>query len=489
MQKVLLVDNSTRDARRLRDLLAKDGIELEFCSSGTEAERSLLSTTENFSAAIILWELTGSVTGSDLLIKSRKLRPEMPVVITSELLDFSLATRAHGFGARKFLLKPFDSDEFLTCIRSLLSTNDPLSPLVEKLREEILGQSTAILDTLKHLAKVIPHGDTRVLLVGESGTGKELFARAIHHFGPRSEAPWVPVNVTEIPATLIENALFGHEKGAYTGATEQQAGYCEEAANGTLFLDEIGELDLELQKKLLRVIQERKFRRLGGKQDLGFTARLVCATNIDPAKAVNQGTFRRDLFHRIAEFTIHVPPLRERKGDVDLLLNHFLKKYKQDRQIRFSPAALAIFRTYPFTGNVRELENLVRASLTIAEGTQITDEDIPLQEMHEREAGKKLEPADAGSFVNRDCSLMENDLWQELSGALPNGWSDLTYREAAEHLTRAFDRVYLKRKIERSHHNISQAAREAGIDNKTFRKRWKDSGLPPLSASEDYDAD
>jgi two-component system, NtrC family, response regulator AtoC len=486
MQKVLLVDSSARDARRLRDLLAKDGIELEFCSSGAEAERWLLST-ESFSAAIILWELAGSMSGSDLLIKSRKLRPEMPVVITSELLDFSLATRAHGFGARKFLLKPFDSDEFLTCIRSLLNTDDPLSPLVEKLREEILGESPAILQTLKQLAKVIPNGYTRVLLVGESGTGKELFARAIHRFGPRAAAPWVPVNVTEIPATLIENALFGHEKGAYTGATDQQPGYFEEAASGTLFLDEIGELDLELQKKLLRVIQERKFRRLGGKQDLDFTARLVCATNIDPAKAVNQGTFRRDLFHRIAELTIHVPPLRERKGDIDLLLNHFLKKYKGDRQIRFSPAALAILRTYPFTGNVRELENLVTASLTIAEGTQITDEDIPLKEMHEREAGTKVEAMDP--VVNRDAAVPRNDLWQELSGALPNGWSDLTYREAAEHFTRAFDRIYLKRKLERSHHNISQAARDAGIDNKTFRKRWKDSGLPPLSASEDYDAD
>src|SRR6185369_4918753 len=322
---------------------------------------------------------------------------------------------------------------------------------------------------------------------GESGTGKELFARAIHRFGPRAAAPWVPVNLTEIPATLIENALFGHQKGAYTGATDQQPGYFEECADGTLFLDEIGELDLELQKKLLRVIQERKFRRLGGKQDLDFTARLVCATNIDLTKAVNQGTFRRDLFHRIAELTIHVPPLRERKGDIDLLLNHFLKKCKGDRQIRFSPAALAILRTYPFTGNVRELENLVTASLTIAEGPQITDEDIPLKEMHEREARNEVGFIDPVS--GKSSEVMQSNLGQELFGALPNGWGDLSYREAAEHITRAFDRIYLQRKLERSHHNISQAARDAGIDTKTFRKRWKDAGLPPLSPSEDHDAD
>lgn len=486
MQKVLLVDNSARDARRFRDLLAKDGIELEFCASGAEAERLLLSTTESFSAAIILWELSGSISGCDLLIKCRNLRPEMPVVITSEFLDFSLADRAKGFGAKKLLLKPFDSDEFLTCIRSLLSTNDPLSPLVEKLREEILGESPAMLETLKHLAKVIPQRDIRVLLVGESGTGKELFARAIHRFGPQSAAPWVPVNLTEISPTLIENALFGHEKGAYTGASDQQAGYFEEAANGVLFLDEIGELDLELQKKLLRVIQEKKFRRLGGKQDLDFNARLVCATNIDPAKAINEGTFRRDLFHRIAALTIHIPPLRERKGDIDLLLNHFLKKYKRDRQIRFSSAALAILRTYPFTGNVRELENLVNASVTIADGAQITDEDIPFDEMHNREASKKVV---VESVTSKAPDGPQNDLGQELLGALPNGWSDLTYREAAEHVTRAFDRIYLPRRLDRSHHNISQAARDAGIDTKTFRKRWKDAGLPALSANdEDHDA-
>src|SRR5438132_3371654 len=363
MQRVLLVDNSARDAKRLRELLAKECIELEFCSSGAEADILLSSPVQSFSAAIVLWELPGAISGCDLLIKSRKLRPEMPVVVTSELLDFSLASRADAFGAKTFLLKPFDSDEFLSCIRSLLSATDPLSPLVEKLRREIIGQSPAIISTFNELAKIIPHADARVLLIGETGTGKELFARAIHSFGPRSEKPWVPVNIASIPATLIESALFGHERGAFTGATGQHAGYFEEAGEGTLFLDEIDTLELSLQSKLLRVTQERKFRRVGGNHDLDFRAGLICATNRDLPAAVSTGAFRSDLFHRIAEVTISVPPLRERRDDIDLLIDHFLEKERkasgEDHQVRFAPTTLAILKSYPFPGNVRQLQGLV----------------------------------------------------------------------------------------------------------------------------------
>ena len=492
MPRVLLVDNSARDAKRLGELLAKEGIELESCPSGVEADLLVSNTSEEFSAAIILWELPGSIPGSDVLLRCRKMRPEMPVVVTSELLDFSLASRAHGFGARKFLLKPFDSQEFLQCIRSLLTLGDPYSPLVQKLREEILGQSPAIIETLQQAARVIPHKDVRVLLLGETGTGKELFARGIHRLSPRSGKPWVPVNTGSIPNSLIESALFGHEKGAFTGAIGKHAGYFEEAAEGTLFLDEIDTLELSLQSKLLRVIQERKFRRVGGARDLDFEARLICATNSDLPTMVSQGAFRPDLFHRIAEVTIIVPPLRERPGDIDLLIDHFLENSRsasgEPHQFRFGPAALAILKSYPFPGNVRQLERLVTAA--IARGG---DNDLPLDEMRklladdaatiDDVAADKLVPA----LTLTDNGLSE--IQQQLLRDLPSNWSDLPYRDAADLFNRAFDRVYLKRRIERSHHNIAKAARDAGIDTKTLRKRWKDSGLPPLSGSEDSDAD
>jgi DNA-binding NtrC family response regulator len=490
MQRVLLIDNSVRDAKRFQDLLAKECIEVKFCSSGAEAEKFLSSTTDDFGAAVILWELTGPVSGADLLIKCRKIKSEMPVVVMSESLDASLATRAFAFGARDFLAKPLDSERIISCMQALLNAQDPLSPLVEALRGRILGESPALIATLKQVAKVIPHGETRVLLIGESGTGKELFALDIHRLGPRSEEPWVPVNIGGIPATLIESALFGHEKGAFTGATGQHIGYFEESGDGTLFLDEIGELDLPLQTKLLRVIQERTFRRLGGKRDLDFRARLVCATNRDLAASVNKGSFRRDLFHRIAEVTIQVPPLRERKGDIDVLLNHFLDKHKRGRQIRFARETLRILRTYPFSsGNVRELESLVTSSLALSEGSEILPVDLPLKNMGTLLATDLPNQGEPPNERADDVSEPGNELVEELLESLPSGWSDLSYRDAAHHFNRALDRVYLKRKLERSRHNVTKAARDAGIDTKTFRKRWKDCGLPPLSGGEGSDAD
>jgi DNA-binding NtrC family response regulator len=492
MQRVLLIDNSVRDARRFQGLLAKECIEVEFCSSGVEAEKLLSSPADDFGVAIILWELTGQVSGADLLLKCRKMKPEMPVVVTSESLDASLATRAFAFGARDFLAKPLDSERIISCMRLLLNAQDPLSPLVKTIRGQILGESAALINTLKQIAKVIPHRRTRVLLIGESGTGKDLFAQAIHRLGPNAEEPWVPVNISGIPPTLIESALFGHEKGAFTGAISQHAGYLEEAGEGTIFLDEIGDLDLLLQTKLLRVIQERRFRRLGGNSDLHFRARLVCATNRDLAAAVNQDSFRRDMFHRIAEVTIQVPPLRERKGDIDVLLNHFLDKHRGDRQIRFARETLAILRSYPFHGNVRELENLVTSALIESEGAEILPGHLPLKNMGTLLAGDLLnqgQPHTKRVSDITDVKAPHNELVEELLESLPASWSDLPYRNVAHHFNQALDRVYLRHKLERSHHNIAKAARDAGIDSKTFRKRWKDCGLPPLSAAEDQDAD
>lgn len=485
MQRVLLIDNSAHDARRFHDLLAKECIEVAFCSTGAEADRLLSTTTEDFGVAVILWELSGSLSGPDLLIKCRRMRPEMPVVVTSEALDVSLATRAFAFGARDFLAKPLDSERIASCLRSLLNAQDPLSPLVERMREQILGESAALIATLKQVAKVIPHTETRVLLIGESGTGKELFAQAMHRLGPRSEAPWVAVNMGGIPAPLIESALFGHERGAFTGAVGQHTGYLEEAGTGTIFLDEIGELDLQLQTKLLRVLQERQFRRLGGRSELSFRARLICATNRDLAAAVNQGSFRRDLFHRIAEVTIQVSPLRERTGDIDLLLNYFLDEHRGARQVRFARETLAILRSYPFHGNVRELENLVTSALIESEGAEILPQHLPLQNMGTLLAAQDQPPA----ARDADFVAPRNELVEELLGSLPSDWGDLPYRDAAQHFNRALDRVYLKQRLERAHHNIAKAARDSGIDTKTFRKRWKESGLPPLSGAEESDAD
>ncbi len=488
MLKVLIVDNSARDAERFRNLLAKEGAELEVCLTGAAAKAAIDANAGGFAAAVILWEIPGPPFGFDLLSQCRQRWPETPVVVMSGALDAALAARAFALGAIDFLEKPLDSERIKTSLQALLAAGDPESPVVKQLRQTLLGESPAWIATLKQVAKVIPHKDSRVLLIGESGTGKELLAQAIHRLGPRAKASLVAVNVSEIPSTLIESALFGHERGAFTSAVGRHEGYLEEAGEGTLFLDEIGDLALDLQGKLLRVIQEKQFRRVGGDRAMPFSARIIGATNRDLAAAVNAGAFRRDLFHRLAEVMIQLPPLRERKGDVDYFLNHFLDVYRSDRQVRFARETLTILRSYPFLGNVRELENMVKGALISCEGEVILPQHLPMHSMGTLlTSNSTASPQSAEARTDREMDTARQTLLQELVQSLPEDWLEAHYREAAQPYIQAFDRVYLQRKLERWRHNVTQAARDAGIDVKTFRKRWKEAGLPPLSADEETD--
>ncbi len=490
MRKVLVVESDSRTAARFQSLLYKDGFEIVLCDTGAAAELVIKSGNSEFVAAIILWEIPGPPFGFGLLAQCREVWPNVPVVIVSGMLDVTLATRAHTLGASDYLEKPLDSDRVSYCLRSLLKKDDPDLPLVDKLRQTIIGGSPALLAALRQIAKVIPHADSSVLLIGKSGTGKELFAQAVHNLGVHAGAPWVPVNVGEIPATLIESALYGHEKGSFTGAIARHIGYLEEARSGTLFLDEIGELDQTLQVKLLRVIQEKKFRRIGGDDFLPFNARLVFATNRDLTQAVKQGTFRQDLFHRIVGVTVHVPSLRERKGDVDILLDHFLNAYRDRRDVRLARETRTILRSYPFPGNVRELQNLVKSALIECEGEVILPQHLPLQNM-----GDLLEPEKEISSIESSTKPQSpavdaayQELFNEVSSRLPPDWLDLAYREATQGYERAFDSIFLKHALEKAGRNMTRAADAVDIDVKTFRKRWKDCGLPPpISGEEDTD--
>lgn len=487
MAKVLIIDDSIRDADRAATLLGRDGAEIEICHTGNAAEQILAARGNEFAAVLVVWELPGIPTAFDLLSKCQQRWPELPVVVLSGVLDVSLAARAQALGAKDFLEKPLDSEELRKRLQALLADRSPESPLLRQLQERLLGESPAWMATLREVVRVIPHSDSRVLLIGESGTGKELLAKAIHKLGPRANKPWVPVNVAEIPATLIESALLGHEKGSFTGATERRIGCLEEAGDGTLFLDEIGDLALELQVKLLRVIQEKKFRRIGGKDDLNFNGRLLAATNRDLAAAVNKGEFRRDLYHRLAEVTIPLPPVRDRKGDVDLLLRHFLELNSTERPLRLARETLTILRGYPFHGNVRELENVIKGAVIACEGDTVLPRHLPLQSM--------------STFLNSTADtptqpIIENPtgldgereaLQRELVQSLPARWLEMPYRDAVQFVVQAFDRHYLSQKLARRRHNVTQAAKDAGVDVKTFRKRWKDAGLTPLSGEGEND--
>lgn len=485
MNKILLIDNSLSDIKRFESLLAKEGLTAEVYLSGKEAYAALKTSREEFSAAFILWDLTGPVSGFDLLIKCHRIWPEMPIIVMSSTLDIAMATRAFTLGAMDFLEKPLDSDRIASCLKNLLAKQDPLSPIVVQLRKSIIGDSPALIATLKQVAKVIAHASSRTLITGESGTGKELLAQAIHQLGPRSSKPFIPINIGEVPSTLIESALFGHEKGAFTGATDRHIGFFELASDGTIFLDEIGDIDLSLQSKLLRVIQEKEFRRLKGVQTIPFKARLVCATNRDLATAVNQASFRRDLFHRIAEVTIQVPPLRARNGDIDLLLKHFLDIYKDGHPLKFARETRTILRSYSFHGNIRELQNLVKAAVILCDGDTILPQHLPLQSMGVFIAADRESVPDKLPSSDFEQPGRLQELVKEIANSLPENWMEQKYKEALASYVKAFDRVYLPNKLEKWRYNISKAAREADLDPKTFRKRWEDGGLPALKAEKE----
>ena len=366
---------------------------------------------------------------------------------------------------------------------------DPLSPLVGQIRKKILGQSPKLLEMVEQVAKAILHKDSPALLIGEAGTGKELCARAIHELGPRPDAPFVAAQVSAIHEHLFESEMFGHEKGAFTDADRQHIGLFEQTGDGTLFLDEIGDLSASTQIRLLRVIHEKMFRRLNSEEGLPFNARLVCATSHNLPEEVRHKKFRLDLFRLISEETIYLPPLRERKGDIETLARHFLEAYKGERQMAFADETLRILQDYSFPGNVRELENIVKSALRACMGEIILPQHLPLQIMwaflspQTQTASQPAGTEEAPSANQRD--KLTQKLLEELLRLLPANWLELGYRESLQPFRRAFDRLYLQYRLERARYNITRAAREAGLDSKTFRKLWKDCGSPPLSAGEE----
>jgi two-component system NtrC family response regulator len=363
--------------------------------------------------------------------------PETKVIVVSGNDDRENAVRAVGMGAYDFYQKPVDSEILHLIVarafhvHQLESENRRLqvrqvsSPLAG-----LIASSPQMLKVCRTVEKVAPT-DVTALLLGESGTGKELIARALHDLSPRGKGAFVAINCAAIPDTLLESELFGYEKGAFTGAAKQTRGKIEYANGGTLFLDEVGDLPMTLQVKLLRFLQERIIERLGGRQEIPVDVRVVCATHQDLPALVKEGKFREDLYYRISEITIRIPPLRERDGDALLLARTFLDKYNEEhrRNLRgFTPDAVAAIESYSWPGNVRELENKLKRAVIMAEGNRITAEEVEL--------------------VAPDGAAEQPLLLREV-------------REAAE-------RTALQRCLSLYHGNVSQAAEALGVSRPTM---------------------
>jgi DNA-binding NtrC family response regulator len=378
MEPVLLVEDKPELRAMLRKALEKNGYRVEEAPDGTSAIEKV--RTRRYQLVLSDLKLPGN-SGLDVLRESRKAEATLPVILMTAYGSVEEAVTAMKEGAYDFIQKPVDLDH----LRLLLERAAQQQELLREnllLREEysarygfprIVGEHPSMTDA-GNMTQRVAATDSTVLLLGESGTGKEVFARAVHHLSPRAKHPFVAVNCAAIPEGLVENELFGHERGAYTGAGSRKIGKLELAHRGTLFLDEIGELPLAIQSKLLRVLEERRFERVGGTQEIEVDVRILTATNKDLATAVAEKQFREDLFFRISAVPITIPPLRDRGDDVLLLAEHFLGRFRREFRkpgLEFGEDARARLQSYSWPGNVRELQNAVERAAILSNGPSI----------------------------------------------------------------------------------------------------------------------
>lgn len=383
MARILVVDDEHDVYYSFRRLFGREGMEILWASSGEEALELLADSKVDL---IIMDIRMGGMSGLETLQLMQRRHPKIPVIIMTAYGTTQTAIESMKYGAYDYLLKPLDIKKLKEVVEEALALSRTMSqvvhfPLTGKPPEEgdgIVGRSEAMQQIYKKIGQVAP-SDVTVLITGERGTGKELVARAIYHHSHRSNKPFLPVNCAAIPMELLESELFGHERGAFTGALYKKIGKLEQCNGGTIFLDEIGDMPLATQAKLLRVIQDQSFERVGGIERIRVDVRFLVATNKDLKEMISRGLFRVDLFDRLNVVRIHLPPLRERKEDIPLLVDYFLERYCMEMGrgvMGLSKEALGRMMTYNWPGNVRELENRIKRAVVLAKGDTITPSDL-----------------------------------------------------------------------------------------------------------------
>ena len=369
---VFVVDDDTSIRESLKNLIRSAGLSVQTFAS---AQEFLISQRPKGPSCLVLDVQLPGLSGLDLQQELTKADVQIPIIFITGHGDIPMSVRAMKAGALEFLTKPVNDEDLLEAIQQAIARDhrarQPQGDIAQPNFEEIVGTSAALRAALKKVA-VAATTESTVLILGETGTGKELIARAIHDVSSRSNRPFVKLNCAAIPSGLLESELFGHEKGAFTGAVAQRIGRFELAHGGTLFLDEVGDIPLELQPKLLRVVQEQEFERLGSTRTQRVDVRLVAATNRNLEQMVGDKQFREDLYFRLNVFPIRIPPLRERAGDIPLLVRHYMNKYAQrmNKQIETIPeAAMAALRRYSWPGNIRELQNFIERAVILTPGS------------------------------------------------------------------------------------------------------------------------
>jgi DNA-binding NtrC family response regulator len=430
--RILVVDDETVVRESLKDWLMEDDYEVGLAASGEDA----VSMAQEKSWDVILLDLKmPGMDGLETLKRLKKMTPEAEVLMMTAFATIDTAVQAMKEGAFDYLVKPFDPDEIEMHIKKIVEHKELVLEnilLRQKLEEkyqydEIIGKSGAMQEVFELITRIAPT-DSTVLITGESGTGKELIAQAIHGNSTRCYMPFIAVSCGALPDSLLESELFGYEKGAFTGAEHTKKGRFEMADKGTIFLDEIGDISLKTQVDLLRVLQQKEFRRLGGEEVIEVDVRILAATNRDIQKAIRENRFREDLFYRLNVISIHVPPLRERKEDIPLLVEAFIRRYcleMNKEEVKIAPTELKLLLDYDWPGNVRELENVIERALVIGQGKEIAADDLPFSR---KELGPEKFP--------KSLKIMEQ--------------------------------MHIERILEETEWNISRAARELDIDRQTL---------------------
>ncbi|MBI2566326.1 MAG: sigma-54-dependent Fis family transcriptional regulator [Candidatus Schekmanbacteria bacterium] len=461
---VLVADDEANMRRVLEAILRREGYEVTPAADGLEAIEMLRSRPFEVVVTDLRMPRAG---GMEVFDACRALNRNLPVIIITAHGTVEAAVEAMKKGAFDFITKPFEADAIRLAlekaIRSYHAARQEVHLEDSGNRYRIIGDSAPMREIYDVIDRVADSPST-VLITGETGTGKELVAEAIHRLSSRRERPFVPINCAAIPETLLESELFGHMRGAFTGAITDKPGRFELADGGTLFLDEIGEVPKEIQVKLLRCLQNQEFERVGGVKTVRVDVRLVCATNKELADEVELGNFRKDLYYRLNVVPIRLPPLRDRRPDIPLLLDYFLGKYRErlgKGVSRVSEAAIDILMAYDWPGNIRELENLVeRAMLLCRSDTIDVDELRGLADEWRRDS--RLIGAPAGAAAD-----------DEVGGEV----DESTLKDAIRRQTRWVERQWIDRALAETGGNVTQAARKLGISRKSLQMKMKEYGL------------
>jgi nitrogen regulation protein NR(I) len=464
MERILIVDDDSSMRYSLNRMLEGRGLGVSLAKNGIEALERFAQDQPDLVVMDI--KMPGR-SGLEVLREIKERDPKALVILMTAFGTTETAIEAMKFGAFDYILKPFDIPQMRGLVERALEISRMMKKMVslpdrEETRgseETLVGSSPAMQQVYKMIGQVAPT-EVTVLLRGESGTGKEMVARAIYHHSRRGDKPFLPVNCAAIPETLLESELFGHEKGAFTGALTRRVGKFEQCHGGTLFLDEIGDMTPATQAKILRVLQDRQFERLGGSERITSDVRVIVATNKDLEKAIREGTFRQDLYYRLKVVTLHLPPLRERKEDIPELVRYFLQRFRADINrdvLDISPKSLENLMRYHWPGNVRELENAVKRALVIAKSHSLLPEDFSLEGM-EREMG----PAEHLDLEERLQKMME-PVFKELL--------ELSRRNPGTDLMSELERILIKRALQETKGNQVQAAVLLGISRNTLRSK------------------